>query len=511
MKLLQGLCIVALAIAFTIPAFAETQSIKLSGDLAIRYIGRDDYDFNSWDADVADTDGSYFMHNAEVQLDADLTDNVSVTIRLVNQTDWDVSALCGETSGGEHNDYDPNHITGQSGNLDGILDHYGEFDVLLDLGYITLKEFFFTPLTVRIGKQDIWFGKGFIVGANYDDPNGQISADEQTSFTSFKALRATWDFEPWTLDAVYAMIEENEVQADDDRDLMGLNLGCVLDYYNGEAEVYYWIVRDDEIPNMLGGATAEANSRGGQHDTSKENRIHCVGARGSFDPHEDITLWGEMAVQRGIYVADMSQMEPRDREAYAIDVGGEVRLWEEQYAWRPVIGAEYVFYSGQSAEKDFQGRDYHAWDRMFRGKVDSAIHEWYNVFYTTGMPTTVDNGGTNLHQFILTGSIQPMDNLTLDARYIKFRLHESGNIHGTNMADMGTGNKDVGGEVDLELTYEYTEDVTFGLLSAWFWSGDYYIAPEGSTRGPVPGAMVETTNKEKSVASEVVATCKVSF
>lgn len=487
MRLLKGLCILALAIAFTIPVYAETQSIKLSGDLAVRYIGRDDYDFNAYDTDYADTDGSYFMHNAEVQLDADLTDNVSVTIRLVNQTDWDVSDISNEGESGEHYDYDPNTAIG-AGGLDGPLDHYGEFDVVLDLAYVTLKEFFFTPLTVRIGRQDLWFGKGFIIGANYDDPNGQISADEFTSLTSFKAIRGTWDFEPWTLDAVFAMIEENEVQADDDVQLYGLNLGCVLDYYNAETELYYWLQADDEIPGFF---------EGGHKDSDKENRTHTVGVRGSFDPHEDITLWGEYAFQGGTYIADMGQLEPRDREAFAIDVGSELRLWEEQYAWRPVLGVEYIFYSGQNANKG-SGSDFHGWNRMYRGKVDSAIHEWYNVFYTTGMATT-ERADQNLHQLVLMGSIQPMDNLTVDGRFVNFRLHEN--------AAPGVGNKDVGNEVDLELTYEYTEDVTFGLLSAWFWSGDYYTNPEEGAQPNFGSA----DRKGKDIASELVATCKVSF
>jgi hypothetical protein len=503
MKLLKGLCLIALMVAFTIPAFAETQSIKLSGDLAIRAINRDDYDFNKEALDTAHTDGNYFMHNAEVQLDADLTDNVSVTIRLVNQTDWNVSIINIDAAG-EFEDRDRLGLGTQHDELE-------EFDVLLDLGYVTLKEFFFTPLTVRIGKQDIWFGKGFIVGANYHDPNEQISADEYTSFTSFKAIRATWDFEPWTLDAVYAMIEENEVQADDDRDLFGLNLGCILDYYNAEVEGYYWYVEDDEIPNRLtAGVTPGAVAPVGatEHDTSKENRIHTLGLRGSFEPHEDITVWSEYAMQRGVYIADEWQREPRDREAFAFDIGSECRLWEEQYAWRPVLGAEYIFYSGQNHDDDRLGHDYHAWDRMFRGKVDSAIHEWYNVFYTLGMPTT-ERADENLQQLILMGSIQPMDNLTIDARWINFRLHENWPVN-PNIT-MGSSNKNVGNELDLEMTYEYTEDVTFGLLAGWFFPGDYYTELESNTNAAsvTPGA--PAISNEKDIASKLVATCRVSF
>ncbi|MBN1872215.1 MAG: alginate export family protein [Candidatus Omnitrophica bacterium] len=490
MRLLKGLAILALAIAFTIPVYAETQSIKLSGDLAVRYISRDNYDFNAQDDETADTDASYFMTNAEVQLDADLTDNVAVTIRMVNQHDWNVSDITEATN--NHTDYDPNGAI-SAGGLDGPLDNYGEFDVLVDLAYVTLKEFFFTPLTVRIGKQDLWFGKGFIIGANYEDPNGQISADEFTSFTSFKAIRATWDMEPWTFDGVFAQIEENEVQADDDEQLYGINVGVDLsEYKNAEVELYYWYVKDDEIPN---------------YNTSRENRIHCVGARGSYDPHEDITLWGEIAYQGGNYIANAVQEQPRLRHAWAADIGIESRLWEEQYAWRPVIGAEYIFYSGQNDhDPTGLGEDWHGWDRMFRGKVDSAIHEWYNVFYTNGMPTT-DRADTNLHQLILMGTIQPMDNLTVDGRYIRFRAHENAFDYGVGA---GQQEKHIGDELDVELTYEYTEDVTFGLLTAWFWSGEYYAVPEDVPSTTLPQGGANRLNS-KSVASEVVASCKVTF
>ena len=65
-------------------------------------------------------------------------------------------------------------------------------------------------------------------------------------------------------------------------------------------------------------------------------------------------------------------------------------------------------------------------------------------------------------------------------------------------------------EKDKELAYEYTEDVTFGLLGAWFWSGDYYTVPEHAPQNIITGE-TDPVAKGKSVASEVVATCKVTF
>jgi hypothetical protein len=91
-----------------------------------------------------------------------------------------------------------------------------------------------------------------------------------------------------------------------------------------------------------------------------------MGIRGSFDPHESITIWGEGAVQVGSYYADVTQRDERTRAAAAVDVGGELRLWEKQYAWKPKVGAEYIYYSGDDVNhaNDTNDHSYRGWDRM---------------------------------------------------------------------------------------------------------------------------------------------------
>ncbi|MDP3789074.1 MAG: alginate export family protein, partial [Candidatus Omnitrophota bacterium] len=287
--------------------------------------------------------------------------------------------------------------------------------------------------------------------------------------------------------------------ANDDEQLLGLNLGCDLKQYkNAEAEVYYFVKDDRTLRKIAGGGPSSAMKDG--------NTVHTVGVRGSFDPHEAITIWGEGAVQVGSYYRGTTQIDERPRTAGAVDVGGELRLWQDQYAWKPKVGAEYIYYSGDDISKDVNNTDhtYNGWDRMYRGKVDSAIHEWYNVLYTNSINnnTTNDRGDTNLHQFIVMGSLQPMDNLSVNGRWIDYWLDEDA------IAVFGGGNRHVGNELDVELNYDYTEDVSFGLLSAWFWSGDHYITPEQYSPNVVAGG---SNSKSKNVASELVGTCKVSF
>src|SRR3989338_8490712 len=99
MKFLTGLCVVALALCLAASVYAETQSVKVSGDLTMRSIFRDQYDYQGAPDEgntgtrtgIDSSKQSWFMSVAEVQVDADLTDNVQTVIRLVNQRDWNTA------------------------------------------------------------------------------------------------------------------------------------------------------------------------------------------------------------------------------------------------------------------------------------------------------------------------------------------------------------------------------------------------------------------------------------
>ncbi len=74
---------------------------------------------------------------------ADLTDNVSTVVNIVNQRDWNATTFDAGTANAG-----------------------AEFDVELDLAYVQMKEIFYSPLTLTVGRQDLWLGRGFIIGNN---------------------------------------------------------------------------------------------------------------------------------------------------------------------------------------------------------------------------------------------------------------------------------------------------------------------------------------------------------
>ena len=504
MKLLRTICVLAVALCFVTSAYAGTQSVKISGDITMRSLFRGNYDLDQNHSETMPTDvdvllptlpggakllnipgssdwESYFMSTVEVQIDADLTDNVSAVIRLLNQRDWN-----------RRNNYSNNVAnTAYESYVAVGLQNDDEFNVNVDLAYVELKEFLYSPLTLKVGRQDIWLGRGFIVGKNRQNPSRNISAPEYTAIDSFDALRATLDYDPWTIDMFVSKVQEGNISSNDDATLTGVNVGYIFDVYNAEGEAY-WVWKNDAN-------TIQPNQ------VKSHNTIHTFGVRGSADPIENWTLASEIAFQGGDYVGYVNQDESRSRAAWALDVSAECRYFKENYAWKPVLGLEYVFYSGDDVDDPSTSTNgnYGGWDMMYRGKDDSRIREFFGRYYWSAQGlrslttnntdnTNPEDSSTNQHQLIVMGTLEPTDSLTFDARYLAFWQAEERNYIMSNGVSQKRDHY-VGSEFDLQLTWDYTEDVSFGLVTAWFFPGSVY--GEGS----------------ESVATDVVGTMKLSF
>ncbi|MBU0683577.1 MAG: alginate export family protein [Candidatus Omnitrophota bacterium] len=492
MKLLKVLCVIALVFAVSAVAYAETQSVKISGDIAMRGFARGNYDLNNDPVAIetgvvgADTGAistawaTFLQSTAEVQIDADLTDNVGGVIRLVNQRVWGNSNYFSEAGSMTGSIEAP---FGDRFTSIAIAPGGDAFEVGVDLAYIELKEFLYSPLTLKIGRQDLWFGKGFIVGASQSDPSRSLFAREYTAINSFDAVRATLDYNPWTVDGVYAKIAENGLRADDDTNLWGINIGYVFDQYNAEVEGYSWYKNRRFCGNSASANAATLITTAYGHDTDD---VINFGARGSFDPVEDWTVAVEGAYQCGEFLGFNGQKFNRNRRGFAVDAMVECRYFQEDYAWHPVGSLEYILYSGQHDIGDVgptTNGAYKGWDRMYRGKFDTAIREFQNVYYKTLQGSTPSC--TNQHQLLMKGTVEPTDSLTVDATYGLFWLAERYSSSITN--------KDVGSELDLNVTWDYTEDVSFNFLAGWFFPGEHFLAGRND------------------VATDVVGTVKLSF
>ena len=85
------------------------------------------------------------------------------------------------------------------------------------------------------------------------------------------------------------------------------------------------------------------------------------------------------------------------------------------------------------------------------------------------------------------GSIQPIESLTLKANYNLFWTQED------YLVTQAKSGGYIGSEIDLQATWDYTEDVSFGLLAGWFMPGEVYF------------------DGRNDIATDLVGTVKVHF
>ena len=466
MNKIKSLLVIALAVFVSASAFASTQNVKVSGSLDAYAFYRSNFDLTKNNDAGSVPQGStvpgvshsgsavsrsnvdeYFMSITQVQISADLTDNVSTVINLINQRDWNGTTFGSSTSAIAN-----------------------EFDILLDLAYVQMKQIFYSPLTLTIGRQDLVFGRGFIVGWNPQDPNSNIQANEFTQIQSFDAIRATLDFSPWTIDLVYSKINEGSTNAEDDRDLYIANINYKFAEYNAVAEAYY-VGEFDRL--TLASGLSSGDTRG--------NDTNIVGGRVQFDPISQITLGGEVAYQFGNYrgassTIALSSIPERDREALGVDLFGEYR-WDN--AWKPMLGVEYVYLSGEEDLSATTSASYGSWNGNYRLPVYGWIRDYLEVYYATGSSND-QAAGQNQQHICVYGSIKPLDDLQLAVQFYHFWTTDTAHA-GITTPGSSTLSSDIGNEIDTVLTYNYTEDVTFTTMVDWFIPGDYYTAPFNST------------------------------
>lgn len=428
MRKIGMFCTAALLVGLlSLPANAEVQNVKVSGDITVRGIYRTNYDLTkeNLDATTAKDDKSFYMSTVRVRLDADLTDNVAATVRFINERDWDAS--------------------------DGSTD-----DIDLDLAYITLKELNYWPVTLTLGRQELCYGNLLIIGDGDVNSNvlGGITAKDLSSRKAFDAIKAVFDLSPLTLDIFTAKVDEDtSAGTSSDADLYGINARYQFAEYDAVGEAYYF-----------------CKKTGG----TDHSRVDTVGVRTNIAPIENLTLNAEYAHQFGEYDAS------RNRSANAVQLGVDYDM--QGYQHSPSVGLWYTYLSGEKANTTTGTRK--QWDPMYGDQTPGEI------------VSALGLASSNVHIINAKASVKPIDKLTASLNYYHFNAAEK---YATSAAFMGTdlttrsytmeSDSDLGDEFDLKLTYDYTEDVQFGLLAAYFIPGTAFADVNNNTAKEVIGSV----------------------
>lgn len=438
--------IVVLALALIVgltfgAAYAEVQNVKVSGDIIASGVARNHFNLNSTGADQSILNQRFLMTQVRLRVDADLTDNVAATVRLINERIWN----------GQN---DTSAVTGASNN--------GNID--LDLAYVTLKEFLYSPLSLTIGRQEIAFGNSLIIGnAKVIGTSSSIPTD-LTERKAFDAIRATLNYDPLVVDLVYAQVKQATSVDRNTISLTGINAAYALTK-NTDVSAYYWLKKDN-------------NTNAAAATTSRPDTLSTIGALISSSPIENLTASFEAAFQFGRNTNSTNQ---KKHSALALQAMADYTFAKVKTT--PKIGASWTYLTGSSAGDTGRNR---GWDPMF---YDQKLN---NIVYTL-LPFS------NMNAFNLRGSMKPVEDVTVSAVYGYYDVAQKGAAaftlpHSYDNAGTAyytgtyTGKTHLGSALDGTVIYDYTEDVQFGLTAGYFAPGNA-LTTNGKAAQQVIGSM----------------------
>ncbi len=329
-------------------------------------------------------------------------------------------------------------ITGEATGLWGSQDagfSSGSTDGTGDLpeAYVLFQDIRNTDWSAKIGRQHINLGRGFLISDNEKE-------------ISYDALLVTGEFPTWTISLAAARLEEAQT-------LDGLREGLLV----GDSDWNLYVAdvnwHDENIlPLSLGAYVIYAED---ETDLGREPLV--FGARADYA--SDIWgVWGEVAYETGDAGA-------QDLDAIAFDLGAAVTF---ETAWAPRLKVGYTFASGDEPGSlgDFEGFN------------PLGQYRYYGHALSPRM--------TNIHIFNASASVQPNDYWIFAVDYFHYLQDEevAGIVGNPLLTDPGvmkttTGLDDnIGDEVDVSATFNYTDGVKAQVLLAYFMPGDAYGADD---------------------------------
>jgi len=473
---MKKLLVAALFVVLASPAFAAIQNVKVSGDITTSYINTENMDLganlNTY-VPAGEKKQNVFLTQTRLRVDADLSDNVSTTVGLINERAWN-SETC--TNGGIPNS-----------NCD--------TNVQLYLASLTLREFLYSPLTLQIGRQVFSYGNGFILGDGGPINAGAAEINsvyaDLNERTAYDGVTATLDYKPLTISMIYFKNGQTaggieglgQQTSGNSSDVYGYNANYQLsDPWNTVVEQYFFArINGSGFDNLGAGA-------------NKGSTLYVPGLRASTNPIKGLNVQGELAwqlgnneiqsvngttgVATGAYEGEhRSAMAAQFLASYALPVLDK---------YKPTVNGSYTYVSG-----DKNGGENYPGSHVTTAKTFTAWDE-FNTIQGAGTIYRAIFPMSNEHILSLGASANPLEDVTAGVTWSglwaaapisaqnPLVLYQP---NGTTVSNLAI-NKDgywLGNETDVNLTYNYTEDVTFGLNLGWFVPGDVFAASNKGT------------------------------
>ena len=447
-KLWLVVALVALG-GLTSKTFADVQNIRLSGDIRIRGYFIDSAGDNGAGSQ-ASGNASFISQRTRVSVEADLEDHVLVVVTLRAESLWGSDNESVHNASGAGN-------AGFNGNIN------RGWDIGVNEAYVQFNELFYTPATLKLGRQYLQYGRGLILSSVEQEYN-------------YDAARLVLDYYPLTIDLVGAELVNNQgfsptATHAGAADLLFVNARYELsDSAIKDVEAYFgWVSQGPSGPVTSSRVPPTAGGPGGTSPL-------IIGIRSDMNLTEGLQTWVEGAYEFG----DDSNAGANNLSAFLFNLGGKYTLKNVQ--WVPVLNGNYIFASGGGS-----------------GNTDGTFIPWFD--YADGYNGYLFAPSlSNIHIFNLGASVKPYENTTLALQvYYYLKADKNGGAGSNPNVDFGgmsvspTGtSQDIGWEIDGILGYDYSKDVRAQLVYGAF-------VPEGAYRSAGTSAVAEEVRAEVNV------------
>lgn len=365
--------------------FAELQNVQVGGSIRVRGI---------YQGGLIPTNANLIEQRTRLNVKGDFTDNVSAFVEFDNYSVWG-------------DGFRSSYLTGvdqPSSSTDSAAVYQA---------YIDASEIGGTPLNLRVGRQEIVLGSGWLIGNNED----------KLAFTglSFDALHLTYVTEKLTVGTFFARLAQGPPAGTESNvDLYSL----YANYTQSEAfsVLGYWILVHDPLKLAQGDEATNLHTVG----------LRANGAVGAFDYD------AEAAYQFG--EADRAGFAFNDSDASFDNWAGTAEAgYTFECAWKPRVSLGVVYFDGADHRNDVNQASI-SFNRLF------SDVEYVYLDSTELSNCWMAHGGIE---------IAPTDKVSLSASLYHIEAVDRAHLNGT------VSDGDLGWEAGLLATYAYTADLAF--------------------------------------------------
>jgi hypothetical protein len=439
-------------------AFADVQNIRLSGDIRTRGYWLD----KAAESDLAgggvnyEASSAFISQRTRVSVEADLEDHVLVVVTMQANGLWGAADQTSTAGAGVEDD------------AGGAINR--GWSVGVDEAYVQLNEMFYSPATVKLGRQYLNYGHGLILS----------SFDQEYNYD---AGRLVLDYYPVTLDLVGARLVDNGTFGGDSN-----HNSADLLFVNARYEMSDNIIKD--IEGYFGWVAQSAHNGASTlaaPPTMDGASPWVLGIRGDLTPADSVKAWFEAVYEAGAN----GTVSDESIQATLLNAGASFAI---KGGWSPVIKANYTFASG-GGKGQTGGPNGTPGQGAFRPWFDYV--DGYNGYLFAPYLS-------NIHIFNVGVTSKPYENMSLSCNVYYYLKADNDSFAGSNpnidfggleYTDEGvqSNSRQLGWEIDNVFGYDYSKDVRFQLVNAFFIPAGAY------RRDPTVNAVSHEVRGEVSV------------